>query len=44
MVEVKMYMDELESDPDDAGLESGETQFVVDSVPSDRIINIEETY
>ena len=44
LVEVKAYMNELQPDPDDADLASGKTQFIIDSVTPDRILNIEETY
>lgn len=41
MVTVKMYLNELRHDPDDADIQSGEVQFITDHVAPDRIIEIE---
>jgi hypothetical protein len=37
-LEVKCYLHELQSDPDDADISSGRHQFMVNQVPPDRII------
>lgn len=43
-IDVKMFLDEIEKDEDDLGLASGETQFISDDIPANRIINIENAF
>jgi hypothetical protein len=43
VVTVKCYLNELERDPDDRGIQSGKTQFIVPHVPTDRIVSITRT-
>lgn len=42
MIELKMYLSELQPDPDDYDMSSGSTQFISDNINSDRIITIED--
>ena len=44
MVTVKTYLKDIEPDFDDEDLSSGETQFIIDGVSPENIIDIEETY
>lgn len=44
LIEIKSFLSEIDNDPDDNDIESGETQFVMDFVPVDRILNIEKVY
>jgi hypothetical protein len=39
---VKCYLDELEPDPDDAGIASGRMQYVISDVPPERIVKVEK--
>jgi hypothetical protein len=43
-VDVKMYLDEIQNDVDDMGLASGETQFISDDIPVNRIIDISNVF
>lgn len=40
-ITVRMSLDELSPDPDDADIESGNHQFIVSHVPPDRIVQVE---
>lgn len=43
MITIKAYLDELAPDEDDADIQSGATQFVMDHVPPDRIVSAQWT-
>lgn len=44
LIKLKLYLNEIEPDPDDSDLHSGRTQFITDDIKKERIIDIDETY